>query len=111
LWPGGHRANLLEQAALRPVQTEPIRRILPAIFSASAPPDCYFILLNRAATSDKKSVDLSAHLPKSFCAVIRNSTVRHQRSLRRRTNDFYGIDWRRTGIFVCRTFPQRAPKT
>ena len=38
----------------------------------------YFILLDRAATSDKKSVDLSAHFPKSFMCGDSQSTVRNK---------------------------------
>jgi len=36
--------------------------------------------------------------------VIRNPQFVTSDRLRRRTNDFYGIDWRRTGILVCRHF-------
>src|SRR5206468_11680859 len=31
-------------------------------------------------------------------------TVRHKRSLRRRADDFYRIDWRRTGILFAEHF-------
>src|SRR6266576_2134317 len=64
----------------------------------------YFILLDRAATSDKKSVDLSTHFSKSFMCGDSQSTVRHKRSLRRRADDFDGIDWRRSGVLFAKHF-------
>jgi hypothetical protein len=64
----------------------------------------YFILLNRAATGDKKSVDLSARFPKGFMRGDSQPAVRHKRSLRRRADDFDGIDWRRTGILFTEHF-------
>src|SRR4029077_16928536 len=55
----------------------------------------YFILLDRVATGYEQGVDRSTVFPKRFMRGDSQSTVRHKRSLRRRTNDFYGIDWGR----------------
>jgi len=44
---GGHRANLLEQDSIAPVQTEPIRRIRPAILLSQRTTSLiYFVLLD-----------------------------------------------------------------
>jgi hypothetical protein len=64
----------------------------------------YFILLNRAATGDKKSVDLSTNFPKSFVRGDSQPAVRHKRSLRRSADDFDGIDWGRSGILFVEHF-------
>src|SRR4029077_15618861 len=64
----------------------------------------YFILLDRAATGYEQGVDLSTHFPKSFMRGDSQSTVRHKRSLRRRADDFYRIDWVQTGILFAEHF-------
>ncbi len=64
----------------------------------------YFILLNRAATGDKKSVDLSTNFPKGFVRGDSQPAVRHKRSLRRSADDFDGIDWRRSKILFAEHF-------
>src|SRR4029077_20403778 len=64
----------------------------------------YFILLDGAATRYEQSVDLSAHFPKSLMRGDSQPTVRHKRSLRRRADDFYRIDWGQTGILFAEHF-------
>jgi hypothetical protein len=64
----------------------------------------YFILLDRAASCYEQSVDLSTYFPKGFVRDDLQPAVRHKRSLRRRANDFYRINWRRTGILFPEHF-------
>jgi hypothetical protein len=64
----------------------------------------YFILLDRAAACYEQGVDLPSRFPKSFMRGDSQSTVRYKRSLRRRADDFYRIDWGRTGILFAEHF-------
>jgi hypothetical protein len=64
----------------------------------------YFILLNCAPTGYEQSVDLAAHLPKSFVRGDPQAAVRKEGPLQRSADNFEGIDWGRSGILFAKHF-------
>src|SRR5207248_5615259 len=58
----------------------------------------YFVALDGATAGDEQGVDFAPYFAKSFMRDDSQAAVRHQRALRRRADDFDGIDGRVTGI-------------
>jgi len=67
---------------MAPVQTDPIRRIRPAIISTGDHVGAYFVILNRAAARYQQGVDVSTQLAESFVRHDSHGAVRDKRAVR-----------------------------